>query len=100
MISSALGVLLVLGAGAAWTLALGSWLAAVVYGIKAIRRPRAGILLWGRATMWNPANALLRPQLLTEDGQRYRTRCFRAVLIFVACVSSGLVIGAVSSGLK
>src|SRR3972149_4888259 len=98
--SAALGVLLAVSAAAAWLLALAFWLATVIYGIKAIRRPRGGISLWGRATTWNRANGLLRPELLTDDGQRYRSRCLRAVLIFVASVGSGLVIGAVAEQFK
>ena len=80
--------------------ALGSWLGIVVYGLKAIRRPRPGVALWSRTTLWNPANALLRPELLTHEGRLYRDRCLRALLVFAACVASGLLMGIVSGGLK
>lgn len=96
-IAGGLGALLTFGLA---VVALGSWLGIVVYGLKAIRRPRPGVALWSRTTLWNPANALLRPELLTDEGRLYRERCLRALLVFVACVTSGLVISTVFGGLK
>lgn len=100
MPSAALTVLVTVAFGALWTLALVSWFAVVVYGFKAVRQARPGVRLWSRATLWNPANALLRSDLLTEQGRRYRSRCFRALFVFVACVGSLLVVGAVTGTLK
>ena len=98
--SSSLRMLVVVVFGAVWTLALASWFAMVVYGFKAVREPRPGVRLWSRATLWNPANALLRPEFLTAQGQRYRTRCFRALLVFVASVGGLLLVGALTGALK
>jgi hypothetical protein len=93
-------VLVVVAFVALWTLAVASSFTVVVYGFKAVRQPRSGVRLWGRATLWNPANALLRPELLTEQGRRHRSRCLRALLVFVACVGSLLFIGALTGTLK
>jgi hypothetical protein len=90
----AVGGLLGVGLGAA---ALGSWIAILVYGLKAVRRPLPGIGLWSRSTLWNPANVLLWPERLTPEGQRYRGLCLRAVLVFMACVASGLLIGFITA---
>ncbi len=98
--SSSLSVLVVVAFGALWTLAVASWFAFVVYGVKAVRQPRPGVRLWSRATLWNPANALLRPELLTEQGRRHRSRCLRALLVFVGCVGSLLFVGALTGTLK
>jgi hypothetical protein len=98
--SSSLRMLAIVVFGAIWTLALTSWFAMIVYGFKAVRQPRPGVRLWSRATLWNPANALLRPEFLTEQGQRYRSRCFRALLVFVASVGSLLFVGALTGTLK
>ena len=96
IVSGLLSGLLAIGIA---VIALCSWLGIVVYGLKAIRRPRPGIALWSRSTMWNPANALLRPELLTDEGQVYRSRCLRALLVFVACVTFGLLVGVLTGGL-
>lgn len=100
IISSPLSVLVAVAFGALWTLALASWFAVVVYGFKAVRQLRPGVRLWSRATLWNLANALLRSDLLTEQGRRCRSRCLRALLVFVACVGSLVLIGALTGALK
>ncbi len=86
--------------GALWTLAFVSWFAVVAYGLKAVRQPRPGVRVWSRATLWNPMNMLLRPELLTEQGQRYRKSCLRALLVFVACVLAVFFVGALTGALK
>lgn len=98
--SSSLSVVVTVAFGALWTLALVSWFAVVVYGFKAMRQPRPGVRLWSRGTLWNPASALLRSDLVTEQGRRYRSRCLRALFVFVACVATLLVVGAVTRTLK
>ena len=98
--SSSLSVLVTVVFGTIWMLAVASWFAMVVYGFKAVRHPRSGVLIWSRATLWNPANALLRSEFLTEEGQRYRSRCFRALLVFVASVGSLLFVGALTGTLR
>jgi hypothetical protein len=63
-----------------------AWCATLFYGIKAIRRTRPGTSIWGRKTLWNPANALVFPGLLTDEGKKYRLRCFIAVGVFVGSI--------------
>ena len=72
-----------------------SWFAAIIYGFKAIRRARPGVGIWGRETLWNPANLLLRPKLLTEKGRAYRRKCFQAVAIFFMSTSLPVIIAAI-----
>jgi hypothetical protein len=93
------GVALV-GFVVAWVTAVLAWFAIIVFGFKAIRRTRPGVKLWGRGTMWNPANALLNSNLLTEDGLRYRRKCFLSVGVFIACVVIPLLAAAVTRQLK
>jgi hypothetical protein len=70
-----------------WILiAFGSWVAGVFYGIKAVRHARPDISIWGRKTLWNPANVLVIPGLLTNEGKKYRRRCFIAVIVFVILI--------------
>ena len=80
--------------------ALISWFAIVIYGAKAIRLARPEVSPWSRATDWNPTNVLVRPELLTVEGRRYRARCFRAALVFVGCIALAVAVGAVVRVLK
>lgn len=75
-----------------FSIGLASWFAILIYGIKAVRRARPGVSIWGRETLWNPANILLRPALLTDDGRTYRHRCFISVIVFVISVGLPLFI--------
>jgi len=84
----------------AWVTGVIAWFAAIVYGFKAARRARPGVKLWGRDTMGNPANVLLSSSLLTEEGLRYRRKCFTAIVIFVACVGIPLLVAAITGQLK
>lgn len=84
----------------AWIGAAVSWLAILVFGIKAIGRTRPGVDLWGRDTGWNPANVLMRPSLLTSEGLIYRRRCFVAFWIFLCCVGVSLAIAALTGNLR
>lgn len=88
------------GLVAVWLAALVAWFAGIVYGIKAIRRARPGVKLWGRDTLWNPANVLFSSNLLTVEGLRYRRKCFMSAGIFVACVCSTLLVAALTGQLK
>ncbi len=74
---------------------MASWLAAIIYGFKAIRRARPGVGIWGRETLWNPANLLLRPKLLTEKGCAYRRMCFVAVAFFFVSTGLPVIIAAI-----
>lgn len=83
-----------------WLTALITFLSCVVYAAKAIRRARPGINLWGRDTLWNPANVLPGSNMLTDGGQRYRHKCFKSLGIFVACVGGTLLVAAITGQLN
>lgn len=95
-----LAVIALVGFMAAWCMAVVAWFSAIVFAVKAVRRTQAGVRLWGRETLWNPANALLNPQLLTTDGLAYRRKCFIAIGVFVVCVGVPLLVAAVTGALK
>jgi hypothetical protein len=39
---------------------------------------------YSRATLWNPLNAMLRPDLLSEAGRRSRRLALRGLVVFAA----------------
>ena len=80
--SAALDIILFIGIG----VGLPAWFAILIYGIKTVRHTRQGVSIWGRETGWNPANVLLRPALLTDEGKAYHRKCFIAVVVFVISV--------------
>jgi len=80
----------------AWTGGVAAWFAILIYGVKAVRRSRPGVNLWGRDTWWNPAYVLIRPSLLTEEGRGYQRKCFLALGVFVICVGVPLAIAALT----
>lgn len=84
--SEALTGIALVGFVAAWCLGVAAWFAILIYGVKTVRRTRPGVKMWGRDTLWNPANVLLRPHLLTGEGRAYRRKCLLAVGGFVGCV--------------
>ena len=84
----------------AWVVAVLAWFASIVFAFMAIRRTRPGVKLWGRGTMWNPVNALLNTDLLSEDGLRYRRKCFMSLGVFIICVVIPLLVAAITGQLK
>ena len=98
--SQVLANAVLVGFVAIWLAAFIAFLAAVVYGIKAVRCARSGVNLWGRDTLWNPANALLSSSMLTDEGLLYRRKCFKSAGIFVACVGGTLLVAALTGQLK
>lgn len=74
-----------------------SWLAAIIYAIKMVRRAQPGVGIWGRATLYNPYNLLLLPELLTDEGRVCRRKCFIAVLIFVSSIGLMFIISSATS---
>ena len=85
---------------AVWLTALIALLACVLYAIKAIRHTHPSVNLWGRDTLWNPANVLLSSTMLTDEGLRYRRKCLKALCIFIACVGGTLLVAAVTGQLR
>lgn len=98
--SQALVAIALVGFVVAWVTGVLAWFAIIVYGFKALRRARPGVKLLGRETMWNPANALLNSNLLTEEGLRYRRKCFLSAAVFIAGVVIPLLVAAVTGQLK
>ena len=96
----ALADVTLVGFAAALFAAFVAWFAIIIFGFKAIRRVRPGVELWGRGTLWNPANVLLSPSLLTEEGLRYRHKCLVSIGVFIACVGIPLLIAAITGQLK
>lgn len=84
----------------AWCAAVIAWFSVIVFAVKAARRAKPGVKLWGWGTLWNPANALLKPQLLTPEGLVYRRKCFIAIAVFFGCVGVPLVVAAIAGALK
>jgi hypothetical protein len=77
-----------------------SWGFVIVYALKAVRHTRTGVRMWSRATLWNPANVILQPELLTEEGLLYRRKCLRALLVFTTSVAIPLAIRTIAAALK
>jgi hypothetical protein len=71
----------------------------LVFGFEAVRNARPGVNLWGRETMWNPGNVLVFPGMLTDEGRRYRRKCFLAVLWFIVPIGATMVLAAVTGNL-
>lgn len=67
-------------AGMAWLWALGAALA-MMWNFKSPGDASS------RRTLWNPMNALLMPQLLTDRGQLLRRHVGYAVSVFIACLA-------------
>jgi hypothetical protein len=74
--------LCVAGAGALiWT---------IVLSIRMTSQFQAKDVAYSRATLWNPMNGILRPDLLSEAGQRSRRLALRGLLVFgVAYMCAG-----------
>ena len=85
---------------AIWLTAVITFFACVVYAVKAIRCARPDVKLWGRDTLWNPANVLLSANLLTDEGQRYRRKCFKSLGIFTALAGGTLLVAAITGQLR
>ncbi|WP_329742124.1 hypothetical protein [Dyella sp. A6] len=85
---------------AVWLVAVVTLFACVIYAIKAVRCARPGVNLWGRDTLWNPANALLSSGMLTDEGLRYRRKSLKSLVIFIACVGGTLLFAAITGQLK
>ncbi|MBE1162883.1 hypothetical protein [Dyella acidiphila] len=94
-----LAVVAILGFVSAWGVGVVAWFFAVFFAVKAVRRTKAGIRLWGRGTLWNPANILFDPQSLTSDGLAYRRKCFIAIAVFFGCIGVLLLMAVIAGNL-
>ena len=98
--SQVLGYAALVGFVLVWFTALITFVACIFYAFKAVRCAHPGVNLWGRDTLWNPANVLLSSNMLTEEGLRYRRKCLKSLGIFVACVGGTLLVAAITGQLK
>lgn len=80
--------------------AVAAWFASLAYGFKTVKSRKSGVRLWGEETLWNPANVLLRPSLLTDEGLICRRRCFVSALIFVLTIGVFMIVGALTGNLN
>ena len=94
-----LAILLALVALPTMVIAPVAWVCILVFGFKAVRSARPGINPWGRETMWNPGNVLIFPGMLTDEGRRYRRKCFVALLWFVIPIAVTMLFAAVTGNL-
>jgi hypothetical protein len=85
---------------AAWVTAVLSWFSIVIYGFKAMMNARPGVSLWSRETLWNPANILLRSELLTSEGLEYRRKALIALAVFVLATGISLLVAAIAGALN
>ncbi len=71
------------------------WGLSVYYGYKAARCTLQEARPWGSETLFNPLNALLFGRLLSPEGQEYRRKMLRALLVFavpIALVAVALLV--------
>jgi len=76
-----------------------AWVCMLVFGFKAVRNARPDVNLWGRETMWNPGNVLIFRGMLTDEGKRYRRKCFLAVLWFVVPIGTAMLLATITGNL-
>ena len=76
--------------------ALVSWPCIIFFGVQAARYAKTEVNVWGSETLWNPLNVLLFPSLLTDQGLRYRRRCFQAAACFVLPIVVTMALAAVT----
>jgi ABC-type nitrate/sulfonate/bicarbonate transport system permease component len=87
-------VLAIAMSGAA-AIALVFWFRILFFAWKTIANRRDGVHLVRDAPLGNPANILLKAELLTEKGIAYRRRMVASLLVFVAIVVGGFVVAAI-----
>jgi hypothetical protein len=72
-----------------------AWLRIVFFGWKALANRRQEVHLFRDAPLGNPANILLKGDLLTERGLEYRRKMLAALLLFLVIVVGAFAIAAV-----
>ncbi len=77
-----------------------AWVCILVYGFKTIRNRKPEVSLWRGAPAWNPVNITLSPELLTEEGLKYRRRLFWSVAFFVVPILLTIGLAAITGNLK
>lgn len=78
-------------------IAVASWFFVLFSVIMALRHTRPGVSVFWHDALWNPANnVLLRPSLLTEEGNAHRRRGLIAVVVFVISIGIPLFIASLA----
>jgi hypothetical protein len=72
-----------------------AWLRIIFFGWKAIANRREEVHLFRDAPLGNPANILLKGDLLTERGLEYRRKMLAAIILFLSTVVGGFSLAAV-----
>lgn len=75
---------------------IASWVAMVVFTLKALRRTRPEARLWSKRTLFNPMNALLFSDFLTEEGLQYRRKLIWATIAFLLCCGIIVVVNRIA----
>ncbi|GLQ49340.1 hypothetical protein ACFFJT_20480 [Dyella flava] len=57
---------------------------AMVFAIRMTFQFKQAGLAYSRATLWNPMNAVFRPDLLSEEGQKSRRFAIAGFVVFLA----------------
>jgi hypothetical protein len=70
-----------------------AWLALVGYVFMMTWQRRPEVSVWRRPLYGNPLNLVLAPDLLTERGRVLRRRAGYALLVFLASLASGALLG-------
>jgi hypothetical protein len=66
-----------------------------VFSIRMVFQFKERGVAYSAATLWNPMNAMFRPELLSADGQRSRRIALKGLLIFLLAwvCGAGIAIG-------
>jgi hypothetical protein len=76
-----------------WLTAAISWLWTVVFAIRVLFQYREKGVALSRRTLFNPLNAMVKPELLTEEGQQSRQKSINGIRVFLIA----WVVGAVAA---
>lgn len=79
----------------AFIIGLVAWATLVIYSFKIRGQVKPGASRVAHALRYNRFNVIFRPELLTDEGLRYRRILGRAPVALVTAVSVGLLVGLV-----
>jgi hypothetical protein len=72
----------------------------VFFMLRMVSNAKPGVPLRGRQTLWNPANVVVRPSLLTDQGRVYRRRFIVSAICFLLPFVLMLIASAVTGNLE
>jgi hypothetical protein len=88
-----LGLGLVTLYASAYCLTAIAWLGGVALLFRTMANRKVGISLWSAELGYLPLGLLFRPDLLTERGKDCRAKFGKALLVFIAALATGLLLG-------